>query len=304
MKKVTFLTILMSLLVMGLYAQNVEITANTVNPLKVESTTGTNASYITFYNTTGYQGYTGSNLGDMDFGSSSGNTNSRVNLVVEESPVLTVTPDSNVGIGVYDPDAKLEVNGQIKITGGTPGVDKVLVSDANGLATWAAAPPPPPTTYTIGDFAQGGVVFWVSANGEHGKVVSIYDIGATPWSNITSTAIGATAYSNNNGAGNTVAIMMQSGHTSSAARHCADLGYGGYDDWYLPSINELYKVYLNKATINTTATANGGELFAYAYYWSSTESVSTAAWTKHLGDGDEVNLFKSSSYRVRAVRAF
>ena len=42
----------------------------------------------------------------------------------------------NVGIGVLDPDAKLEVAGQVKITGGTPGADKVLTSDADGLASW------------------------------------------------------------------------------------------------------------------------------------------------------------------------
>jgi hypothetical protein len=42
----------------------------------------------------------------------------------------------NIGIGVADPDAKFEVNGQVKITGGSPGAGKVLTSDANGLATW------------------------------------------------------------------------------------------------------------------------------------------------------------------------
>ncbi|GLR18812.1 hypothetical protein [Portibacter lacus] len=64
-----------------------------------------------------------------------------------------------VGIGVTDPDAKLEVDGQIKIMGGSPGADKVLISDADGLASWGASPPPPATTYSVGDFAQGGVVF-------------------------------------------------------------------------------------------------------------------------------------------------
>jgi hypothetical protein len=42
----------------------------------------------------------------------------------------------NVGIGVSDPDADLEINGQIKITGGNPGSNKVLTSDADGLASW------------------------------------------------------------------------------------------------------------------------------------------------------------------------
>ena len=43
---------------------------------------------------------------------------------------------TNVGIGTTNPGAKLEVNGQVKITGGSPGSGKVLTSDANGLATW------------------------------------------------------------------------------------------------------------------------------------------------------------------------
>ena len=43
---------------------------------------------------------------------------------------------TNVGIGTATPGAKLDISGQVKITGGSPGVDKILVSDASGLATW------------------------------------------------------------------------------------------------------------------------------------------------------------------------
>jgi hypothetical protein len=49
---------------------------------------------------------------------------------------LTVLNNGNVGLGVANPGAKLEINGQIKITGGSPGAGKTLVSDANGLASW------------------------------------------------------------------------------------------------------------------------------------------------------------------------
>ncbi|MFO7616381.1 MAG: hypothetical protein R6V75_03950, partial [Bacteroidales bacterium] len=42
----------------------------------------------------------------------------------------------NVGIGLSDPTAKLDVSGQVKIRGGNPGAGKVLTSDANGLASW------------------------------------------------------------------------------------------------------------------------------------------------------------------------
>lgn len=42
----------------------------------------------------------------------------------------------NVGIGTATPGAMLEIAGQVKITGGTPGAGKILTSDASGLATW------------------------------------------------------------------------------------------------------------------------------------------------------------------------
>ena len=44
--------------------------------------------------------------------------------------------EGNVGIGTNNPGAKLEVSGQVKITGGTPEAGKVLTSDNTGLATW------------------------------------------------------------------------------------------------------------------------------------------------------------------------
>ena len=47
-----------------------------------------------------------------------------------------LTVNGSVGIGTTSPGARLEVAGQIKVTGGSPGAGKVLTSDANGLATW------------------------------------------------------------------------------------------------------------------------------------------------------------------------
>jgi hypothetical protein len=41
-----------------------------------------------------------------------------------------------VGIGTNTPGTTLEVNGQVKITGGTPAEGEVLTSDGTGLATW------------------------------------------------------------------------------------------------------------------------------------------------------------------------
>jgi len=44
----------------------------------------------------------------------------------------------NVGIGTTTPSVRLDVVGAVKITDGTQGADKVLTSDANGLASWQA----------------------------------------------------------------------------------------------------------------------------------------------------------------------
>jgi len=43
----------------------------------------------------------------------------------------------NVGIGSTSPGAKLDIVGQVKIQGGSPGPGKVLTSDADGLASWS-----------------------------------------------------------------------------------------------------------------------------------------------------------------------
>jgi hypothetical protein len=51
---------------------------------------------------------------------------------------LIVNSAGNVGIGTTSPTAKLEVAGNIKITDGTEGLNKILTSDATGLATWQA----------------------------------------------------------------------------------------------------------------------------------------------------------------------
>lgn len=70
-----------------------------------------------------YVWYTGSGLGIGP-----GSTN---NSIIIDST-------GNVGIGTASPGTRLEVAGQIKITGGSPGANKVLTSDNSGLATWQA----------------------------------------------------------------------------------------------------------------------------------------------------------------------
>ncbi len=83
---------------------------------------------------------------------------------------------------------------------------------------------------------------------------------------------------------------------SGAAYYCDNLDEGGYDDWFLPSKDELNKLYLSKDTV-------GG--FTGDYYWSSSEySADAAAWEQLFNDGSQNYDVKYGTYRVRAVRAF
>ena len=65
-------------------------------------------------------------------------TDSALIINNNNSDVLSIK-DGNVGIGTTGPGARLEVNGQVKITGGGPAAGSVLTSDAAGLASWQAA---------------------------------------------------------------------------------------------------------------------------------------------------------------------
>jgi len=64
------------------------------------------------------------------------------------------TVSTNVGIGTNVPKVKLDINGQIGIRGGSPGLNKVLVSDANGLASWVA------TSTIMPPVTPGGTNYW------------------------------------------------------------------------------------------------------------------------------------------------
>lgn len=51
---------------------------------------------------------------------------------------MRISADGNVGIGINNPTAKLDIAGTFKISDGTEGAAKVLTSDADGNASWQA----------------------------------------------------------------------------------------------------------------------------------------------------------------------
>jgi hypothetical protein len=117
---------------------------------------GTNWAGISHYNqanTTGY-GFLQSNDGNYTFLNKQNTGLGYIGFRVGNLDQAVITNAGNMGIGTTNPTEKLEVNGKIKITDGTQGNGKVLVSDVNGTGTWTTTNSIKPAV--TGVFAGGG----------------------------------------------------------------------------------------------------------------------------------------------------
>lgn len=108
-----------------------------------------------------------------------------------------------------------------------------------------------------GNIYQGGVIFYLDS--DWGLVISGVDQSSSKFSDVGGQA--GTDYSIGSGENNTLAILTQPGHSISAAKICNDLFFGGYDDWFLPSRDELIEA---SEEVSEEAELHGG-------HWSSSE---------------------------------
>jgi uncharacterized repeat protein (TIGR02543 family) len=126
------------------------------------------------------------------------------------------------------------------------------------------------------------------------------------------TEIGGTGTAVGTGRDNTAVIVAWLNDNpeidARAAQLCDALVYGGYDDWFMPSKDELNFMYarLYKAGVGGFAGDRNSS------YWCSSESDYVNAWAQYFYDGRQTSnhnwydtwSFKDHDKRVRAVRAF
>lgn len=214
-----------------------------------------------------------------------------VNLVGETGPTGSTGPTGPTGAnGANGSNATLSCaqGGTCIIGDNGPGGGKVFyVQTPTANAPWRYLEAAPNTW--SGDTADPEMV-WCSATSNYLRLLST---GATPTSTSTLTSVGS-------GFRNTK--MMLGVCTFGAANLAASYNGGGKSDWFLPSKDELYQMYLQKTVV-------GG--FLLNFYWSSSEATSddpaengTLGWRMYSSIGIGSMNFKSESNGVRPVRAF
>jgi hypothetical protein len=179
---------------------------------------------------------------------------------------------------------------------------KVRARNAGGNGAWSKRPTFKVVTLAIGDAYGGGKVAYIRQSGDpgynayaqHGLIVATVDQSTgIRWYKGANVVTGATG----TGSANTTKIIAVQGKpvTSYAAGLARAYKGGGHADWYLPSSDELHRLYINQVAIGGSWTLD---------YWSSTETAANSALHESFPDGNIYNDLKSQTFGVLAVRSF
>lgn len=128
----------------------------------------------------------------------------------------------------------------------------------------------------IGDYFKGGIIFQLDSTRQHGFVCDIKDLKQSMWKYADSL--------------------------------CSVSSSQGFNDWILPSKDQLKDMYSKRFFINSSSLNNGGDKFIDDYYWSSSEDEeeTNRAWRMNMYT-EYHDLYTSEKYfpfRIRAIRAF
>jgi hypothetical protein len=153
----------------------------------------------------------------------------------------------------------------------------------------------------VGDAYEGGKIAWLDGTGEHGIIITganvisgmLYGDFYTAWSTPNNVLTSATASAWGQGGVNTPLIIAAT--STSLALDCDTFSYGGYNDWVMPTNDDMANIASNGNTLQ----------ISYDLFWTSTEAdaltANTIDWTGSVIPG---TTFKNSSLSCFAVRYF
>jgi hypothetical protein len=167
------------------------------------------------------------------------------------------------------------------------------------------------STQNIGDYYQGGIVFYLNGNGG-GLVAAPSDLanyyrGGCGYLGTTGTLIGT-------GSQNTIDIVAlcstnSTGPDTAAAVICANSTLAGYNDWFLPSLMELKEMYLSIGQGSPLGNVGGFDDFGgnQSIYWSSSDFSNCGddgeGWMVDFSQNGETNSSQNiHKYSVRPIR--
>jgi len=149
----------------------------------------------------------------------------------------------------------------------------------------------------LGQYHAGGIIFYLDNLKQHGLVCAPNDVGTAKWG-CELAWINGTKPELGRGAQNTKAIVAGCSEDKFIAKVCDSVVLNFYDDWYMPSKDELQLIYDN---VHRQGKGNFGTV-----YHSSTEYDNSSAWAMQFqgGNGISYNLWKGGTTIVRPVRSF
>lgn len=211
------------------------------------------------------------------------------------------------------------------------------------LLMYSSVPPKPTVPDDIGVLFEGGhYAGKIVVDGKkYALIVSPKPEGETFTNFSNQVSVTPGAVSKNDGWANTQAMIAAGIDLFPSAKFCRSLTINGFDDWYLPSIDELalcYRVFKPSSVQNTTKATggpngpvgynpssdpvgasytpadpakttipgfmeNGSQAFLTVYgHWSSTWEVGKQPWYHSFFNGVQAGYYSHSDGYIRAVR--
>jgi TolB-like protein len=168
-----------------------------------------------------------------------------------------------------------------------------------------APPTPAPRIYKIGERGPAdGWIFYdkgTYSNGWRYLEAAPKDAGKATWGSISVDTKTRVGYGKNN-TKEIISKLSETGQKNKAAQLCLLFSVNTYNDWFLPSKDELDLLYKNLKTKGLGELKND-------WYWSSSNHGPEDSYYQHFGTGEQTSSwFVTSSNRrscnVRPIRSF